>query len=1121
MSRYPHQIIRASAGSGKTYQLTLRFLRLLALGAAPDHIVVLTFTRKVAGEFFVKIVARLAAAAEHEEAARALADELAAPYRATDELSEEDPSDGAATPGTLDHVSLARLKGLTAADFRSLLRALIDRLHRLRLGTMDGFFARILRAFPYEFGLSGDFSVPTEDLARLERQRVLGRLFEVAPEGLTGPQRDFFEAFKQATWGKEEYALSRLLDQFVEAHHGWLLNAPYAEQWGGPSVIWPKGLPFRKLEEVELAARTARARGALEGVVFTPRQQERWNSLWDAFAAQPRRGAFEKPFEYFIKKMAEWPSADGLESVEIKVDSKTIRFTPEQWRAFREVLEHLLAVEIEAACARTQGVWLILSHYETAYHELVRRAGQLSFSDVQTLLAGQAVAQRREQATPPLERVNLAWRLDSRFDHWLLDEFQDTSLLQWHILHPLVTEVLQDESGRRTYFHVGDAKQAIYNFRQGEARLTDLVLALYGGRIGLQRLDTSYRSGPEVLAAVNAVFGAKEVMRAQFPAEPVARWCDLWRPHEASAALQPGFAAVVRPPEEEAAVPEEEADEENMAVGPSPGSPFHAELQVMAALLREIDPPARGLTCAILTRTNDQAQEAATVLGLMTGLPVVAEGREWPGSDNHPVRALQALLQYAVHPGDTFAREVVRQSPLQEAAALHELALADLPRQVLTQLFEDGLTECVAFWAEALRQVRPELDRFNRRRLEHFEALAADFEQAGGSDLDEFLMLASSTSIKPEVVEAGSIRCLTIHSAKGLEYDVVLLPRLDGDSFTTTETTWLRARRQNLESAWHLRVGRKELAEADHVLRTIREAMRGESVYEEFCCLYVAMTRAKRALYLISAPPGRANKSGTSTKRNALSWIDAALAYEMDPTALSAGGKTFEVAWHEGDPEWYLTARPHPSVSVEPPTWPSTAPSFFPAVAGAEHLKRTLPQTPSSRESWRLGIEALASPERASARQTGELIHALFARVLDPVEPAAMRVWFQQQHPMPSPSARAALEEVERCLTQHTLATLLRPDGARIWRERRFEIILDDEWITGMFDRVHLWEGRARLIDFKTDAVDAADVPTRAVVYFPQMELYRRALARLVGLEVAAIETCLVFTACRRVVRVP
>ena len=73
MSTVGHEMIFASAGSGKTFALTTRFIRLLALGVAPERIVALTFTRKAAGEFFGEILNRLAAASGDEAKARALA----------------------------------------------------------------------------------------------------------------------------------------------------------------------------------------------------------------------------------------------------------------------------------------------------------------------------------------------------------------------------------------------------------------------------------------------------------------------------------------------------------------------------------------------------------------------------------------------------------------------------------------------------------------------------------------------------------------------------------------------------------------------------------------------------------------------------------------------------------------------------------------------------------------------------------------------------------------------------------------------------------------------------------------------------------------------------------------
>src|SRR3954470_1073449 len=116
-----HMMILASAGSGKTYELTGRYIQLLAQGARPERIVALTFTRKAAGEFFDEILKKLADAAGNEANARKLARDTG-------------------------RTELGR------ADFLRMLREVTEAMPRLRLGTLDSFFSQIARTFALELG---------------------------------------------------------------------------------------------------------------------------------------------------------------------------------------------------------------------------------------------------------------------------------------------------------------------------------------------------------------------------------------------------------------------------------------------------------------------------------------------------------------------------------------------------------------------------------------------------------------------------------------------------------------------------------------------------------------------------------------------------------------------------------------------------------------------------------------------------------------------------------------------------------------------------------------------------------------------------------------------------------
>ena len=1067
MTTVPHQIIRASAGSGKTYQLTLRFIRLLALGAAPDHIVALTFTRKAAGEFFARILARLAEASDDEAQARSLAAAIHCPH-------------------------------LASADFRRLLRAVVAGMHRLRLGTLDSFFAQILRCYPYEFGLSGDFSVPTAEMARIERQRVLARLFEPGEE-LSEAQREFFEAFKQATWGEDEFRLSRQLDTFIESRHSWFLGAPFAGQWGGEKIIWPNGFPCPSLTPDGLAAALVPVRETIERTPMTEKQRGRWTSLLEALADLPPRPFHDKRLRYFLDRLPGWPGDGGLAPVELSVDRKSVVFPAEAWRAFRSLLLHIVGLELKTACLRSAGVWRLLSHYEAAYHRVARSMGKLSFADVQALLAGATPEQRRTSGDgSPLARIGLAFRLDGKFDHWLLDEFQDTSLLQWRIVQPLVDEVLQDDSGRRTYFHVGDAKQAIYAWREGESRLTDLILDRYGGGVEVRALDVSHRSAPAVLEAVNRICGANAIHQL-FP-EASDRWFRLWTPHrpaEKNAALT-GHAALIRPPQ-----PAAEGEDS-----------LHSEMRAIALLLNRIQPLARGLTCAILVEKNDDVRSAARLIQELTGLPATSEARQRPAADNLPSRALLALLHAAAHPGDTLAWQAVLMSPLRGLCSPTPQEATRLRAEVLLTLHEGGFSRCLEHWAAKLRRLAPPLDAFNSQRLERLIDLGARYDAEGGTDIDEFLAFAHGVEIRTEATPRA-IQCMTIHASKGLEYDVVFLPALSDDSYQTLRSDWLMQRAHTLEPEWFLRCGSKQLALSDATLGRAHAAMTGEQVYEALCATYVAVTRARRALYLIGAVPGEASKSGTTDRKNTAVWVEHALV-DSPPTALEADGQTLGVAWQTGDPGWFQPIAPPESAPRRENPLPGP---FFPSSSPPGRLPGVQPSAP---EPWRMEARKLFDGRRPLACRHGSLVHGLLAHIDESADPAAFARWFDDRFPNPSPEEAGARGEILRCLGNPAVqAALTVPPAATLWRERPCDAIVDGRWISATFDRVHLGSDRATIVDFKTGDAARPGPDGPGSPHRDQLHLYRKALSRLTGIDEQAIDLHLIFTATATVIDVP
>lgn len=169
-----HEMISASAGSGKTYELVRRYLHLLALGVDPERIAAMTFTRKAAGEFFNRILRRLG------------------------ELC-----DGSDHPDKY----FAGMTPLPSQwpDFITITRELLRHMHRLRLGTLDSFFATIAACFPMELGLPVGATVMAEEDAKRALDEALDDLMDrVYRSDNDSEARTLLEAYKLGTYGREE-----------------------------------------------------------------------------------------------------------------------------------------------------------------------------------------------------------------------------------------------------------------------------------------------------------------------------------------------------------------------------------------------------------------------------------------------------------------------------------------------------------------------------------------------------------------------------------------------------------------------------------------------------------------------------------------------------------------------------------------------------------------------------------------------------------------------------------------------------------------------------------------------------------------------------------------------------
>ncbi|MEM6279775.1 MAG: UvrD-helicase domain-containing protein, partial [Verrucomicrobiota bacterium] len=636
-----NEMILASAGSGKTYQLTNRYIGLMAMQllaerpVTPERIIAVTFTRKAAGEFFDSILKKLAEAAKD--------------------------SDKAPNLETGDDMARA-VESLEKKHFLELLRVFISRMPRLYLGTLDSFYSNILRSFPSEFGLAGDFEILDPHLEGLARRDVYRSVFQrrfISGDGGREEkgdeaQREFLEAFRQATFGKEESRIRRELDQFVSDLHGIYLEAPDGNKWGMEKAIWPKGCPFlgsRTNLESDFAElfELFRAADDPDGGKDAPTRVQ-WN-YWEEFRRDaPAHVPGAKPtnrINYMFKNLLpHWADLAGGGAA-ITLNRKLHTLGPAEAKVLIRILKHLVGNEIETRLRRTHGVWSLLHRYESTYAERIRRQGKLTFQDLALLLTGTSTGSEIDapllsQAPGEDDRLRIDYRLDARYDHWLLDEFQDISFLQWKVISNLIDETVQDTSGERSLFQVGDIKQSIYSWRGGDPTLFGDIFQYYNQheeRIVQRHLDVSWRSGHDVIEPVNQVFGNPDIFaELSLPEETVHRW--EWNKHLVCPPNKslPGYTSLLNPvPGDGEKVTEED------------------RFDLVVAILEEMNPIQRGIECAILVQTNQVGRRLVDHIRANSDIPVMSEADVPIATDNALNRLVLSYLQLAAHPGDSFS----------------------------------------------------------------------------------------------------------------------------------------------------------------------------------------------------------------------------------------------------------------------------------------------------------------------------------------------------------------------------------------------------------------------------------------------------------------------------------
>ncbi len=1063
MSALQNEIIRASAGTGKTYALVQRYLRLLANGAEPERIAAMTFTRKAAGEFFERILQQLAEIAEHPGKAKGYVEELTG-------------------PGAL-----------------VLLRKMLRRMDRLRLGTIDSFFAAMAQSLPFELGLTGQASLMGEEEGTLAREDVLDELLlTVARMKEKDALDELRESWKDASHGSEQNRPAETLLKWIGKLHGLFVECSERGRWGGENIIWPQGDAKFALADGDMAAGIAKLKAALDMAAFDKRAPKKWEEFFELAASRRDADKIAKTvIEYMLKDERLGHGQLRAGGAEWMMWRKTV-LDKKAGAALADILDGIVGRALRVHCRRSGAQFNVLRLYEAIYHRLVRSRGRLVFSDLGWLLSGRLRAAGMSDAAWHGRwselRTALEFRMDARYDHWLIDEFQDTSERQWEVLEPLLEEARQDAEERRSVFLVGDLKQSIYLWRQAEPELFKHVERSWAGeRLQLRPLNESFRSCPEVLRMVNAIYlGANAELETRFPGVGA-----LWNYEEHHCSRQvanlQGHAAFLSLPADE------DAEE-------GPGA------RAVSAMIRKINPLSRGLSCAVLVRKNDTARELSEDLRRMLGMEVICETQEAVTVDNPATLALLSLFQVAAHPGDSFAWKHLLMTPLGVELRVDKMSPYMLSARVRGAAAANGFLSVAREWAGRLMLALQCRDGFTERRLGQFFEVAADFDETGSRDIDAFLRLAREHRVREDAASARAIQVMTVHQSKGLQFDVVIMPELQGDALDHVARNRLfvsRGTRGAVE--WILDKPEQVVVQRDETLRKAQAQEKARQAFEGMCRLYVGVTRAKLGLYLVVAEGKRNVGNNEADVLRARLGTGPVAEYALEDEGCKC-------LWETGDRHWFDM---HNLVPGKPEAASVVTPGLGALLRGVNRMITR--RTPSGEETFRIKGAELLSPRRDRGRQLGTRVHELFAAVewFDGNEKALEQRWRaagRDRSPAYDEAARMVLNSLRKPAIRGWFES--QDKKREVWIERRFDMLLNGEWVSGQFDRVVLerdeksgWSG-AMIMDFKTDDVaDAAAMKNRAEGYAPQLALYKEAVARLTGLKMEQIRSGLVFTA--------
>ncbi len=927
--------VEACAGAGKTWMLVSRMLRALLDGCAPHEILAITFTKKAAGEMRQRLQEWL------EQFS----------HKPLEELTAELIARGISPQGALE-----RREAL-----QNLYRQLLEAGRPVQIRTFHSWFAALLGTAPLALlqqqGLPAHFELLEDDVEAV--REVWPPFLQTVAESAS-LRADYEAVVARHGRSQAHKALAAALAKRVEFD---LADAAGVVDASVPPFqqAYPDLAGFTEPAEAlqtEAALQRWRSRASALGAESNKTPQKAADAIIDALACTDlnqrldmlRKAMFVAKEDRLSKNLEKFPAAQEAEPELQRL--LVARRQHEAWQHQQRMARLARCLIAQFAAVKQQHGWVDMNDVERT--ALVMLADPILSGWVQE-------------------------RLDARIRHLLVDEFQDTNPLQWQALHAWLAGYAGSGGGSAapSVFIVGDPKQSIYRFRRAEPQVFIAAQAFVRDGLGgdLLSCDHTRRNAQGVIGAVNAVMG-----QAQAQQETSG-----FRDHTTESKHPGQLLRLPAITDDDDASDGSSAARDPLAWRDSLTEPRHEaeETQRMrecaqaaawvAAQIASGTPPKEVL---VMARKRDRLatmQEALRALHLPCVQPEKSDLFDAPEvqdmvalldalvSPTHDLSLARALKSPLFGLGDDalVALAALRRQPEHAGCSWFELLLKsellapDLqtlgpvlvqyqgwvlrlpPHDALHAIYEHG--DVLARFAAAAPVTQRQAVQANLRAL-----LAAALQHDGGRYLTPYAFVRAMKKggvRAPGRADAQAIRLLTVHGAKGLEADCVLL--LDTDTRPQKAETmgvlvdW--PGEQPAPSAFIFLASESNPPPSAEATLAAEQQARSR---EELNMLYVAMTRAKHCLALSSVQPGN---SAPGSWWNRL----APLVTELDPQAQAPAAHDAEVSAHADVPQTFTipslpalpealqTARVHTAAGLE-----GDAPVAMPGDAESTPLSR-------------------------------------------------------------------------------------------------------------------------------------------------------------------------------------